>query len=311
MAGSRRTLFALHGLFYAVFVPRALLRWGLPVWRAATGNQPAAAAAVQGNALPRRSAPAPGALTSTEARPGAGAGAGAAAAGDASSQAAHWVPLALHGVAMGLLYLSILRARGPQPERRRSASPAAGSAARERERKGTADREQSAPSQGASGSGRGHAAIHQTADSGHRDAEWRAASAWRLRAVRREENGGRLVILRQAAGGATVLASAGLAAWTLAVFRSWRLLPRIEHQHELCTAGPFRWVRHPIYLAMDLLAAGTWLWLPTAPVAASAVLVAVAGDVRGRGEERQLAAAFGSAYDRYRRRVRRFVPGLY
>ncbi len=307
MAGSRRTLLALHGLFYAVFVPRALLRWGPPLWRAATGDRPAAGVAGQGSALPQSSASTPGALTSTAARPGAGA----AAAGDASSQAAHWVPLALHGVAMGLLYLSILRARGPQPERRRNPSPAAGSAAREGERKGTADREQSALSQGASGSGRGHAAIHQTADSGHRDAEWRAASAWRLSAVRREEHGERLVILRQAAGSATVLASAGLAAWTLAVFRSWRLLPRIEDQHELCTAGPFRWVRHPIYLAMDLLAAGTWLWLPTAPVAASAVLVAVAGDVRGRGEERQLAAAFGSAYDRYRRRVRRFVPGLY
>jgi protein-S-isoprenylcysteine O-methyltransferase Ste14 len=89
------------------------------------------------------------------------------------------------------------------------------------------------------------------------------------------------------------------------------LAARIELGHELCTAGPFRWVRHPIYLAMDLLAIGTWLWAPTALVAVGAALVVLAGDLRGRTEERLLHQAFGESYDRYQRRAWRFVPGIY
>ena len=39
-------------------------------------------------------------------------------------------------------------------------------------------------------------------------------------------------------GGAVMLGAAGLVAWALLVFRSWRLLARIEHGHQLCTSGP-------------------------------------------------------------------------
>jgi type IV secretory pathway VirJ component/protein-S-isoprenylcysteine O-methyltransferase Ste14 len=113
------------------------------------------------------------------------------------------------------------------------------------------------------------------------------------------------------AGGLVMLAAAGLAAWALAVFPSWRLAARIESGHELCVAGPFRWVRHPIYLAMDLLALGSWLWVPTAIVALGVALVALAGDLRARGEERLLHATFGQAYDSYLHQARRFVPGIY
>jgi type IV secretory pathway VirJ component/protein-S-isoprenylcysteine O-methyltransferase Ste14 len=120
-----------------------------------------------------------------------------------------------------------------------------------------------------------------------------------------------LIPPQRLAGGLLMLAAAALAAWTLAVFRSWRLAARIERGHELCTAGPFRWVRHPIYLAMDVLAVGSWLWAPTAAVAISVVLVALAGDLRARTEERLLHDTFGASYDRYRRQARRFVPGIY
>ncbi len=120
-----------------------------------------------------------------------------------------------------------------------------------------------------------------------------------------------LIPPQRLAGGVSMLAATALAAWTLAVFRSWRLAARIEHGHELCTAGPFRRVRHPIYLAMDLLALGTWLWAPTAAVGLGVVLVALAGDLRARTEERLLHDTFGASYDRYRRQAKRFLPGVY
>jgi len=120
-----------------------------------------------------------------------------------------------------------------------------------------------------------------------------------------------LIPPQRVAGGVLMLAAAALAAWTLAVFRSWRLAARIEQGHELCTAGPFRRVRHPIYLAMDLLALGSWWWSPTAAVGLGVVLVALAGDLRARTEERLLHDTFGSSYDRYRRQAWRFLPGVY
>ena len=113
------------------------------------------------------------------------------------------------------------------------------------------------------------------------------------------------------AAGLVMLAASALAAWALAVFRSWRLAARIERGHELCTAGPFRWVRHPIYLAMDLLAVGSWLWAPTATVALGVVLVALAGDWRARTEERLLHDTFGASYGSYCRQGWRFLPGIY
>jgi len=113
------------------------------------------------------------------------------------------------------------------------------------------------------------------------------------------------------AGALVMLAAAALAAWTVAVFRSWRLSAQIESGHELSTDGPFRFVRNPIYLGMDLLALGTFLWVPTPIVLLGMLLVFLGGDLRARAEEKVLAAAFGDRYRDYAARVKRFVPGVY
>ena len=112
-------------------------------------------------------------------------------------------------------------------------------------------------------------------------------------------------------GGALALLGAGLATWTLVAFRSWRLRAEIAQQHELEVHGPFALVRHPIYLAMDLLALGTALWLPHPVVWLGAALVAIGGDRRARAEEKVLLEAFGERYRAYCGHVPRFVPGVY
>ena len=112
-------------------------------------------------------------------------------------------------------------------------------------------------------------------------------------------------------GGVVIVGAGGLLVSALRVFRSWRLLARIEKGHQLCTIGPFRFVRHPIYVAMDLLALGTFLWVPSAIVLAGAALVVAAGDRRARGEERLLADVFGDEYRAYCARVARTIPGVY
>jgi protein-S-isoprenylcysteine O-methyltransferase Ste14 len=115
-----------------------------------------------------------------------------------------------------------------------------------------------------------------------------------------------------ALGGAGLLVLAiGLLTWSLWVFRSWRLLAELDRGHELCTRGPFRWIRHPIYLACDLLALGTAIWIGIPTVWVGAALVVLGGDLRARAEERILLAAFGECYRDYIKRSSRLIPGLY
>jgi protein-S-isoprenylcysteine O-methyltransferase Ste14 len=113
------------------------------------------------------------------------------------------------------------------------------------------------------------------------------------------------------AGAVVLVAAVALATWTLAIFRSWRLRASLAAGHELATDGPFRFVRHPIYLSLDLLALGTLLWLPDPYVAVATAFLALGGDLRARAEEKVLLAVFGDRYRDYSRRVERFVPGMY
>ncbi len=112
-------------------------------------------------------------------------------------------------------------------------------------------------------------------------------------------------------GALFIAAAAGTAGAALAVMRSWRLQAALDTGHELATGGVFALVRHPIYLAFDLLALGSALWAPNLLSILGLVLMAVSGDARARAEEKVLLAEFGEAYRRYGERTARFVPGLY
>jgi protein-S-isoprenylcysteine O-methyltransferase Ste14 len=112
--------------------------------------------------------------------------------------------------------------------------------------------------------------------------------------------------------GALVIAVGGaIACWAVASCASWRFRAQLAPGHQLATGGPFRLVRHPIYLGLDLLALGSALWAPTPVLWFAFVLMVVGGDLRARAEEKLLAASFGDAYDDYCRRTRRFLPGIY
>lgn len=111
--------------------------------------------------------------------------------------------------------------------------------------------------------------------------------------------------------GALIGVAIALVSWALAFLRSWRLRAKLEPGHQLTTDGPFRFLRHPIYTALNLLALGTAFWVPTPTVWAAFILVVVGSDVRARAEEAILARAFGAAYTDYCGRTKRFIPGVY
>jgi len=112
-------------------------------------------------------------------------------------------------------------------------------------------------------------------------------------------------------GAIVIAAGAALTVWALLYFRSWRFRAKLDAGHELATGGPFRYLRHPIYMGLNLLAIGTAVWIPTPIILVSAALMLIGSDIRARAEEGILLAAFGDSYREYSARTQRFLPGLY
>jgi len=112
-------------------------------------------------------------------------------------------------------------------------------------------------------------------------------------------------------GTLVIAAGAALMVWALVYFQSWRFRAKLDSDHQLATGGPFRLLRHPIYMGLNLLALGSAIWVPTPIVWAAFLLMAIGSDLRGRAEEALLLQAFGSDYREYCARTRRFVPGVY
>lgn len=112
-------------------------------------------------------------------------------------------------------------------------------------------------------------------------------------------------------GSMVIAGGAVLVNWALVYFRSWRLRAKLDEGHQLATGGPFRLVRHPIYMGMNLLALGTAILVPTPIVWTGFVLMVVGSDLRARAEEPLLVHAFGDTYRHYMVRTRRFIPGIY
>ncbi len=112
-------------------------------------------------------------------------------------------------------------------------------------------------------------------------------------------------------GTCVIAAGAALMCWARVWFTSWRFRAKLDAGHQLATGGPFRFMRHPIYMGLNLLAIGSAIWDPTPATWIAAVLMVLGSDLRGRAEEKVLADAFGTPYRDYMSHTSRFVPGVY
>ena len=93
--------------------------------------------------------------------------------------------------------------------------------------------------------------------------------------------------------------------------RNWSIVARTRGDHALVTAGPFAWIRHPIYTAMFLMMIALAIGLGhMARLFIAVPLYALGTAIRVRIEERLLRTAFSSAYEEYANRVKRFIPGV-
>ena len=105
------------------------------------------------------------------------------------------------------------------------------------------------------------------------------------------------------AGGALVLRS------RVELGSAWSFVPKADRGAGFVTTGPYRLVRHPIYLGFALLAMGQALAFGSWP----ALMVALFGIVptltwRARAEEEFLSRTFGERYALYQKRTKMIIP---
>jgi protein-S-isoprenylcysteine O-methyltransferase Ste14 len=92
---------------------------------------------------------------------------------------------------------------------------------------------------------------------------------------------------------------------------AWSLVPKASEDTGVVTTGPYRLVRHPIYLGLSLLALGEAIAFGSTP----AILAVLAGVVpsflwRARVEEELLIKVFGERYLIYRKHTKVMIPYL-
>lgn len=113
----------------------------------------------------------------------------------------------------------------------------------------------------------------------------------------------------------------GLAILTIgSVLRLWPVfvlgrrfsgLAAIQKDHELVTTGIYRYIRNPSYLGLLIGAFGFALLFRAAVGILITALFLIPLLARIRSEERLLAGHFGAAYENYRARTWRLLPGVY
>jgi len=95
--------------------------------------------------------------------------------------------------------------------------------------------------------------------------------------------------------------SSALTAWGIWTLR--RSFSITVEARDLVTEGPYRWVRHPVYLGEVLSAAIVTTWRPSLANGALLALFAGLQLYRSRLEERKLALAFPEAYPSWAHRT--------
>jgi protein-S-isoprenylcysteine O-methyltransferase Ste14 len=121
---------------------------------------------------------------------------------------------------------------------------------------------------------------------------------------------GSAALLLAASGSFLAIAGAALVLRSRTELGSvWSFVPKADRGTGLITTGPYRLMRHPIYLGFAGLAWGQALAFNSWP----AVLILLGGIVptfawRARAEETLLRRAFGESYARYRKRTGMIIP---
>jgi protein-S-isoprenylcysteine O-methyltransferase Ste14 len=111
--------------------------------------------------------------------------------------------------------------------------------------------------------------------------------------------------------GGVLLTIAGLALAFWARYhlgRNWSGQITLKENHTLVCAGPYRYLRHPIYSGILLAVVGTGLTIGLYRALLGAALIFLGLWWKARQEDAWLARAFGEQFERQRQRTGRLLP---
>ena len=84
-----------------------------------------------------------------------------------------------------------------------------------------------------------------------------------------------------------------------------------EKTAELVTTGVYRYIRHPLYSSLLLLAWGVFFKAPSWPGIALVMLATGCLAATAQAEERENVRFFGPSYEAYRQQTKRFIPFVF
>lgn len=117
--------------------------------------------------------------------------------------------------------------------------------------------------------------------------------------------------LAASVGVATVAGGLAFTVWArICLGGNWSAIVTLKQGHELVRAGPYRFVRHPIYTGLLAAIAGSAIVRGEWRGVAAVVIAFLALWRKLRLEERWLEETFGEAYARYRSEVAALIPFL-
>ena len=101
-------------------------------------------------------------------------------------------------------------------------------------------------------------------------------------------------------------------AWSAAreLGKQWRYEAALITDHKLIQTGPYRFIRHPLYVGEIVAVLGMVVRAPGAATMLCWVALVVLQIWRASAEERLLVSSL-TGYDAYLQRTARLVPGLY
>jgi protein-S-isoprenylcysteine O-methyltransferase Ste14 len=101
--------------------------------------------------------------------------------------------------------------------------------------------------------------------------------------------------------------------WAIVVLgRSFRTTVEVDAGQAVVSRGPYRWVRHPSYTGLLLIAAGFGLAFSNWPGLVICLVVPAAATLRRiQVEESELTRVLGDPYLAYRDRTKRLIPGVW
>lgn len=107
-------------------------------------------------------------------------------------------------------------------------------------------------------------------------------------------------------GVASVVIGLGLHFWSMWTLRNW------WHKDELCTTGPFKWFRHPMYAAwITFVLPGGALYLNSWIILFFVILLQPIWHMLVIREEKMMFEKFHDAYQTYAVQTGRFFPRIW